>query len=248
MCCPPHPAWRRVGPILTVALACAAAAAGALLSREAHAWQPLEPAWMVPSYPAGCDGARGWGTYQWLIGVNSYTGPTIVEGGTLIMTPPGSSEIVLEGDGVLCVTDWQGRTQAQWSCPCPSGAETSQSECDADSLDHYCTTDPTTVACTLVAAGDCGEPAPVDWTPPAGTAIELTDPRAPMAGLVVHGTLTVPSGGTVDVYLPPEGPARGWPVLLIQADISGTWTAGTIPADTELHHDARGLWLRQTSP
>lgn len=218
----------------------------ALWALEGRAWQALEPAWMVPDRPAGCDGARGWGSFQFAVGVNEYDGATSVFGGTLIMTPSASSEIAVDGDAMLCVTGWQGVSASQWTCPCPSGAELTQSSCDAVDHSHWCGSDATVVACSLTAPGDCGEPAAANWQPPAGTVIEFTEPNAPTASLSVNGSVTVPSGGTVDVYLPPEGPARGWPVLLIQADIDGTWIAGTLPADTELHHDARGLWLIQS--
>jgi len=92
---------------MTRRLRCLAALCTALLADQAAAWQSVQALYRVPGPPAGCAGARGWGTYQGLLGTNDYTGFTAVSAGTLVMTPNlASNQVGISDQAMLCVTGW----------------------------------------------------------------------------------------------------------------------------------------------
>lgn len=74
------------------------------------------------------------------------------------------------------------------------------------------------------------------WSPPAGVTIAITDPGG-LNAVHVHGTVVVPAGGTVSVF----GAPQRMPSLLLSGAISGTWTAGTLPAGTQLVQNPVGM-------
>lgn len=79
------------------------------------------------------------------------------------------------------------------------------------------------------------------WSPPASVALSIGADGYTAGLIVVTGTLTRPTGGTLAVTgTPATLPQR----LVVATSLSGTWTAGTLPAGTRLDQSATEIWLR----
>jgi len=77
------------------------------------------------------------------------------------------------------------------------------------------------------------------WMPAADTVLTF-GAGAPAGLLVCAGTLTAPAGGLVTVTGTPSIlPQR----LIVATALTGSWTAGDLPAGTHLEQGAADLWL-----